>query len=172
MSAIQTLPFALDEHPTLDSASLYDRQIGRTYLSNQDGPGTYRLVKWTGAAQAAGALAGAPIAASSLAAPFEADVVGASTANPNFVGIVHPSLTGAVAVGDYLLVACDGQAYVKDNAVPLTAGQLCDAVVAAGTAGPAGGVTMIVREAVAVAGLVYAGTVKVEFLHKQVQSAA
>ena len=171
MSAIQTLPFALDEHP-VDGTSNYDDQLGRTYINNQDGPGTYRLVKWTGAAQVAGALAGAPIAASALTLPFEADVVGASTANPNFVGIVHPSLTGPVAVGDYLLVLVDGQGYGLDNAVPLTVGQLADALVGAAPLGPAGGVTMIVREAVAVAGLKYPGMVKVEFVVKKVQVAA
>lgn len=174
MSAIQTLPFSLDEHPA-DGQNNYETQKGKTYINASDS-GLYRLVKWTGAAQAGGALAGVPIAASSLAAPYDCDVLGGSTNGPNFVGIVHPSMTAPVAVGDYLLVACGGLAYGVDNGVtPLVAGDTVGAAVGAATLGAAidGDTDVIVRQAVGVAGLVYAGMVLVEFVQEpKVQIAA
>ncbi|UCC73906.1 MAG: hypothetical protein JSV86_04920 [Gemmatimonadota bacterium] len=112
MSAIQTLPFDLEDSPAA-AQSNYDEIVGRTYLSPQSGQGIYRLVKWTGATTAAGDLAGKALVGTG--GSYEATAVaGANAAANTLLGVAHPSLVGIVEQNDVILVGCEGQ--VEANA--------------------------------------------------------
>ena len=115
MSAIQTLPFALDEHPATGTSNYADL-VGRTYISNSNS-GLYKLTRATAALVAE--LAGGPVGGLAVSSGLTVDYGAANSLADDvgaILGVAHPSLTSVLVAGDYFLVAVGGQAYFKGDA--------------------------------------------------------
>ena len=120
MSAIQTLPFGVDENPPLNTND-YEEQVGRTYASHGPGNATWRLVKIDAGldGQVVGGKALVGVGGTFLANA----IAGANAAANTLLGVAHPSLKQAVATGDYVLVQWQGQIEATgDGGVDLVAG--------------------------------------------------